>query len=453
MTLSYLKRLVCTCALLLPCAVWAGKPPNVVILLSDDQSWTDYGFMGHEIIETPHLDTLAENGVLFERGYVPTALCRPSLMTLATGLYASQHKICGNDSFGRNKEEWRLMVNRVKNMDTLAKLLGEQGYVSHQSGKWWEGSYKDGGFTEGMTRGFPNPGGRHGDDGLKIGRQGLKPVTNFIDESVAAEKPFFVWYAPYMPHAPHTPPKRLLDKYMKQVDSEPIARYYAMIEWFDETCGDLLDHLEEKGVRENTLVIYFSDNGWLQDPEKKNTFLFGSKMMPQDTGVRQPTIYSWPAKLKPERRQDLVSSIDILPTICAATGARLPVGLPGISLLKAMEKQMPVKRERIFGESYTHDVIDVDDPEKTLLYRWVIEGRYKLILTYAGEYGHDEGANKKYAQKVHDQMDPRPQLYDLLADPGETNNLAGEKPELLKHLVEELNTWYPVTKRSCITTF
>jgi uncharacterized sulfatase len=97
--------------------------------------------------------------------------------------------------------------------------------------------------------------------------------------------------------------------------------------------------------------------------------------------------------------------------------------------------------------------MDIDDPEKTLLYRWVIEGRYKLILTYTGEFGHDEGANKKYAQKVHDKMDPRPQLYDLLADPFETKNLAVEKPELLKHLVEELENWYPVTKRSCITTF
>ncbi len=431
----------------------AEPPPNVVIILSDDHSWTDYGFMGHEIIETPHLDQLADSGVLFERAYVPTALCRPSLMTLATGRYASDHKISGNDPISRNPEDRQYMIDRVKTMDTLAKLLGEQGYILHQSGKWWEGSYKDGGFTHGMTRGFPNKGGRHGDVGLEIGRKGMTPVTEFIDEAVAEEKPFFVWYAPFLPHAPHTPPKRLLDKYMKLVDSEPIARYYAMVEWFDETCGELIDHLEEKGVRDNTLIVYFGDNGWIQDPEKKDNFAFGSKQMPHEGGVRQPTIYSWPEKLKPARRQDLVNSIDILPTICDAAGARMPEGLPGISLLEPMEKNVPLKRDRIFGESFAHDVVDLDDPEQTLLYRWVIEGRYKLILTYTGKYGRNEGHNTRYAEKVHNAMDLRPQLYDLLTDPHETNNLAGEKRDVVEHLVKELDRWYPVTKRDCIKAF
>ena len=118
-----------------------------------------------------------------------------------------------------------------------------------------------------------------------------------------------------------------------------------------------------------------------------------------------------------------------------------------------MEQNEPVERDRIFGESFAHDVVDLDDPEKTLLYRWVIEGRYKLILTYSGKYGHDEGANVGYAERVHNKMDKRPQLYDLQDDPRETNNLAGENPELTAQLVAELDQWYRVTKRTCLKIF
>jgi len=445
-TIKYILVFVVLCV-----NCWADAP-NVVIILSDDHAWTDYGFMGHEIVQTPNLDKLAEGGVLFERAYVPTALCRPSLMTLATGRYASDHKISGNDPISRNRVDRLSMIGRIQKMDTLAKLLGEQGYLSHQSGKWWEGHFSNGGFTHGMTQGFPNEGGRHGDVGLAIGRQGMEPVTDFIDMAIEQEKPFFVWYAPFLPHTPHTPPERLLDKYKDKVDSIHLARYYAMVEWFDETCGELLDYLEEKKVRENTLVVYFGDNGWIQEPES-DKFAFGSKQMPHDGGVRQPTIYSWPARIAPRRRQDLVNSIDILPTICAATGARVPAGLPGLSLLEAMEQNEPVERNRIFGESFAHDVVDLDDPEKTLLYRWVIEGRYKLILTYSGKHGRDEGTNLFYAERVHDKMDKHPQLYDLQDDPHETNNLAGKKPELNARLVAELDQWYPVTKRTCLKIF
>ena len=201
----------------------ADKQPNIVLLLSDDQSWTDYGFMGHEQIDTPHLDKFSERSAVFRRGYVPTALCRPSLMTLATGLYTHQHMVSGNDPSPlltdgkKGGPEYNALraklISYVDRQPTIAHLLGDSGYLSHQSGKWWEGSYQRGGFTHGMTRGFPKPAGRHGDDGLEIGRKGMKPVFDFIDESVAKDEPFYIWYAPFLPHTPHTPPKELFDKY------------------------------------------------------------------------------------------------------------------------------------------------------------------------------------------------------------------------------------------------
>ncbi|MCB1063420.1 MAG: sulfatase-like hydrolase/transferase, partial [Verrucomicrobiae bacterium] len=215
----------------------AEGPPNVVLILSDDQAWNDYGFMGHEYIETPHLDKLAARSAVFTRGYVPTALCRPSLATLATGLYVHQHHISGNDPAilpgmtkgkGKEPDEYTALreklISHIDEHPTVMQLLGKQGYLSHQSGKWWEGNFTRGGFTHGMTRGFPQPGGRHGDDGLKIGREGMQPVFDFVDMAVSEKKPFYLWYAPFMPHTPHTPPKRLFDKYKaKGIESDFVA--------------------------------------------------------------------------------------------------------------------------------------------------------------------------------------------------------------------------------------
>ena len=240
-------------------------PPNILLILSDDHAWNDYSFMGHEIVNTPSLDSLANEGVTFSKGYVPTSLCRPSLATIATGLYASQHGITGNDPSretpgGKKGKEYQQLrsqiIAKIDEVKTLPELLREKGYASLQTGKWWEGSYERGGFDEGMTKGFPNPGGRHGDEGLKIGREGVDTITRFIDKTHEANKPFFVWYAPFLPHTPHNPPKALLDKYRRSDTPERLAKYYAMCEWFDQTCGKLLDRLEQKGVADNTIVIY-----------------------------------------------------------------------------------------------------------------------------------------------------------------------------------------------------
>lgn len=430
----------------------AADSPNIVLILSDDQAWTDYGFMGHPDIQTPHLDALASESVVFPRGYVPTALCRPSLVTLITGHYASTHGVTGNDPSPKYAQPGSELYNqrraaliaRLDRFDTVPELLAERGYLSHQSGKWWEGSFQHGGFTHGMTRGFPQPGGRHGDDGLKIGRQGMEPVTSFVDDAVEQDKPFFLWYAPFMPHTPHNPPERILKKY--RTDDRPIsiARYYAMCDWFDETCGQLIDHLEARNVRDNTLIVYVTDNGWIQNPAGKG-YAPRSKQTPYEGGIRTPIMFSWPKHLKPAQREELVSSIDIVPTMLAAGGARIPEDLPGLNLLSHLQTGKDIDRDAVFGESFAHDIADVNDPEASLLFRWCIEGRWKLLLTYDGEVN-------RY-KSTHPRTEKRPQLFDLIADPAETKNLAGEHPEVVARLVEKIDSWYPVKKRKAIKKF
>ncbi len=430
--------------LLLSCSfssLKAQNKPNIVLILSDDQSWTDYSFMGHDSIKTPHLDRLADRSAVFKRGYVPVALCRPSLMTLVSGLYPHVHHVTGNDPSplkDKNPDKYnQLRADLIANIDkhpVLPKLLAEQGYLSHQSGKWWEGDPKRAGFTEGMTRGFPKPGGRHGDDGLKIGRDGMDPVLSFIDQAAEKEKPFFLWYAPFLPHSPHNPPARILMKYEKEGRPESIAKYYAMCEWFDETCGQLIDHIDKKGLTKNTLFVYVCDNGWVQNPKGKG-FMIGSKQAPQEAGVRTPIMFSWPDKIKAGDYPEVVSSIDFMPTVLAAAGSSIPDSLPGLNLMPLLQDGKKLDREAIFGESFAHDVADINEPEASLLYRWCIEGKWKLLLTYDGKTG-------RYGSR-HKREHPEPFLTDLLADPSETTNLAEKNPDVVNRLAKRIDqNWH-----------
>ncbi|WP_404305159.1 sulfatase family protein [Neorhodopirellula lusitana] len=424
----------------------AVKPPNIVIILSDDQGWTDYSFMGHDAIQTPNLDKLAKQSVTFRNGHVPTALCRPSLTTLITGLYSHQTGITGNDPAGTpanlahgirtGLDVREMLISNIDKHPTLPRMLADQGYTSFQSGKWWEGSYQRGGFTHGMTRGFPEPGGRHGDDGLQIGREGMQPVFDFLDSATDSEDPFFLWYAPILPHTPHNPPQRILEKYQTEGRPQPIAAYYAMCDWFDETCGQLLDRLEEKGIADDTIVVYVTDNGWIQNPNGGG-FLARSKRSPYEGGTRTPIMFRWPDKFSPVDRSELCSSIDIVPTLLAAAGADIPQNLPGLNLLPNLKEGTPIKRNMLFGETFAHDIADIEKPEASLLYRWVIRDQDKLLITYDGATGR-----MKYPP-----TSSQPQLYDLQADPSEKVNLALQHPEKVEELSKLLGQWYPLKER------
>ena len=444
---AMLKTIVCLFSSLLTVAVSyaaetsESEPPNIVLIISDDQGFTDYGFMGHPHIKTPSLDRLARESTVFRRGYVPTALCRPSLMTLVTGLYAHQNLTTGNDpsptpankahAKKSGKDIREVLISHIDKTGALPQWLSRKGYASHQSGKWWEGAYQRAGFTEGMSKGFPNKGGRHGDAGLAIGRDEMETVTQFIDRSVADKKPFFVWYAPVMPHTPHNPPARLLDKYLEKGIGEYFAKYYAMCEWFDETCGALIDHIDNKGIKENTLIIYVTDNGWIQN-ESKRGFAARSKRSPYELGTRTPIMFRWPGTIPATERSELCSSIDFVPTILAAAGAKGPHKFLGLNLLPELKSGEKIGRDTLYGEAFAHDIADIEKPQASLLHRWVIQGHDKLLLTYDGAQG----------RMRHPIQNADAQLYDLKVDPKETKNLASKKAERVRELSKLLDKWY-----------
>lgn len=386
----------------------ADAPPNVVMIVGDDMGWEDYGFMGHAVVKTPNLDRLAAEGALFPNGYTPTSLCRASLATLLTGLYASQHKICCNDPpAGVDRDN---MLPFLGHAATVPRLLKDLRYRSFQTGKFWEGPFSNGGFTHGMT-----VKGRHGDDGLVIGRKTMQPIYDFITSG--GTSPFFIWYAPMLPHEPHDPPERILKKYLVDGRDARQARYWAMCEWFDETCGELVQWLDSHGFRENSLVVYVVDNGWIQTTgpvNKGDQFSSRSKNTPYEDGIRTPIIFRRPGKIKPGRHESLISTIDIAPTILGKCGAKIPTEMTGLNLMSFLSDGEPIKRREVYGEIYLHDCVELGKPQLSVTHRWIRQDDWKLIIPTKPDAGIE--------------------LYQVGKDPHEQLNLVDGKTAKISEL-------------------
>ncbi len=393
--------------------------------------------MGHPQIRTPHLDRLAAQSLVFPRGYVPTALCSPSLASIITGRYPHEHLITGNDPPpppGGKQGDWRNhpqfvqawdeLRSNIKRFPMLPALLQQHGYRSFQTGKWWMGNFATAGFTEGMTHGEKLRNGRHGDEGLNIGRKTMQPIYDFIAQTRSQQQPFMLWYAPMLPHFPHDAPQRLIDKYLRQAPNLETARYWASVEWFDETCGELLDYLDRERLADNTIVIYVTDNGWIQGPQS-DTHSLRSKRTPYDAGIRTPILLRWPGKVKPRKSESLASSLDILPTLLAATDCAAPPGLPGLNLL---DDKAVKSRRALFGAIFTHDAVDLRRPAANLMTRWVIDGEWKLLAPVPGQ------ANEEQPQQD--------ELYRIARDPEERINLAAKETGRVAALRRKLDAWW-----------
>ena len=415
--------------LVLASSLHAEVPPNIVMIISDDHLWSDYGFMGNKTVQTPNLDRLARESRTFARGYVTSSLCCPSLASIITGKYPHQHLVTSNDPpipAGMKSREFQsspafqegreIMSHHLTAAGTLPKMLQQKGYLSLQTGKWWQKHYTNGGFTSGMT-----VGGRHGDKGLDIGRKTMQPIYDFIADARKQQKPFLVWYAPMMPHDPHTPPQRLLDKYKDKTPSLPVAKYWAMVEWFDETCGQLIDHIDQQGLKENTIFVYVSDNGWITNPQKGG-YAPKSKQSQYDGGLRSPIMVRWPGKVKPEMSDRLAQSIDFVPTLLKAAGVEAPKDLPGIDLL---DDTALAKRDTLYGDCFTHNAVDLNKPSASLRWRWVVDGNFKLIVPHKAN-----------------EPDGAIELYDLKADPTEEKNIAAENTGKVSALSAKLDDWW-----------
>ncbi len=194
-----------------------------------------------------------------------------------------------------------------------------------------------------------------------------------------------------------------------------------MCEWFDETCGQLLDFLDSQQLSADTLVIFLADNGWIQDP-RADRYAARSKQSPYEGGLRTPILIRWPDKLVPRNSETPVSAIDVAPTVMKAVGLEPPRGIEGVDLL---DERAVTARPAVFGEIFTHNAVDIDQPSSSLLYRWVIAGESKLIVPHR--------------RNVPDGM---VELFDLRHDMGEVHNLAREQPDKADELHRRLDIWW-----------
>lgn len=361
-------------------------------------------------------------------------------MWIKNGYRLAKKKKNNNYLFSKERnEKFDVIKNGFYKNKLLTDYLNIKGYKSFQSGKWWLGSWEEGKFDGGMTHGDFTRQGRHGDEGLKIGREGLNPIFDFIDQTQEDGDPFFVWYAPFLPHTPHDPPQELLDKYIKLAPSEPVAKYWAMCEWFDKTVGDLMNYLKEKSLDENTLIVYTSDNGWIQS-NKRNRYAPRSKRAPHEGGIRTPIMFKLPKVIEPEMNTStLVSNIDLVPTVLDfldITGEELS----GISV---MEKEKLNTRETLFIECYHHDILNVERPTETVLYKVALNKKWKLMLPntkmIVREFTQPE-------EQYYGYYSNQPQLYDLQNDPEEKVNLAKQHPDIVAMLSNQINNWWQPIK-------
>lgn len=415
----------------------ADERPNIVMIVGDDQAFTDFGFMGSTVVQTPHLDRLASSSVRFPHGYVPSSLCRPSLVSLLTGLYPHQHKVCFNDP--PRGSDRRLAERFIREVPTLPRLLAEKGYATFQTGKFWEGNFRNAGFAEGMTHGDPlrrdpHPGlgnlvGRHGDLGLTIGRDGLAPIAQFLDKH--QQSPFFLWYAPMLPHTPHNPPAKYKTLYEGKGLHPKLVNYYACCSWFDDTVGNLLELLRKRGRLDNTLILFVVDNGWITNlqPQAKGSKPFAprSKNSPYEMGLRTPILLHWPARLRPGERRELVSSIDLVPTALAACGENPPPNVAGLNLLPLAEGKARFPRDAVTGAIFHHDASILGEPASDLQHRWIRHENWKLISPVDSKKSDE--------------------LYNLDDDPNESRNLVGNPDQKNIHirLRARLDQWWNPT--------
>ncbi len=410
---SFLALPSLTCSLL-PAAENNVQKPNIILIISDDHGFPDYGFMGHKDVKTPNLDRMAAGSLLYTRGYV-MPVCSPSLACLLTGRLPHQHGITGNDLATPPADKAKagtrdpLARQLLSNPLILPNALNEAGYLTFQSGKLWNTTYHEAGFTHGMT----DTAGRHGDAGLEIGRKSLKPVLDFMASASAEKKPFFVWYAPMMPHQPHNPSPERLAPYQGKGPTAAAEKYFAMVEWFDHTVGELDRFLTKNKMEENTVILYLADNGWDAANGQSGR---RHKLSPYELGIRTPMFIRWPGKVAPLRdEQTLASIIDFAPTILNIARVNSPPGLPGLDLLN---RDKMTARKSIFVEAYTHDIYDLTQPARSLVTRVVINGWSKLLLPTTVR-----------PDKSYPSAPAAIELFDLKADPMEMTNISAGRPE------------------------
>jgi len=425
------------------------KRPNIVLIFIDDMGWRDVGFMGSEYYETPNIDRLASEGMVFTNAYSNAPNCAPARACLLSGQYSPRHGVYTVASSSRGKSKLRKLIpieNTTEldsNIVTIAEAIKPVGYVSTSIGKWHLGDDPEFGPIAqgfdvnigGYSAGHPQKGyfAPYKNPKLPDGPQGEYLTDRLTDESLSfietnKDQQFFLYLPHYAVHTPLQAKEELIEKYKNKAGSNgqnnPI--YAAMIESTDQGVGRILDKLDELELTEDTIVFFFSDNGGVKGITS-NEPLRGGKGMLYEGGIREPMIVCWPGIVEPGTTSDTpVIGIDLFPTILEMAGVSIPEGklLDGLSIVPVLKREGDLKREAIFWHfpAYLQGKAEgAKDPYfRTRPAGAVRAGDWKLI-----EYFEDGAL----------------ELYNLTDDISEQKNLVETMPEKAAELHQLLLDW------------
>ena len=427
------------------------KKPNIVLFYADDLGWMDLGIQGSSYYETPHIDRIAKEGMRFTNAYSNAANCAPSRACLMTGLYTPRHGIYTVGNADRGRSEHRRLIpvpNKTvldTNLLTLPAFLKEEGYTTCMAGKWHLSDDPEaygfdisfGGYKAGHPRSYfspyHNPKLEDGPEGEHLPARLAREVSDWIQEQNG--DPFFVYLPFYSVHTPIQAREDLIHKYQGKTPAKHHNKpqYAAMIEAMDEAVGQVLATLEEKGVAENTLVIFSSDNG-AHGGQTLSRPLRGSKGMFYEGGIRVPFLVKWPGVCRAGSVSDIpVIGSDLFPTFVEMTGGRIDGELDGLSLMSILKGGELDDRALYWHfpaylQSYRGDRAFDDSHDRpwfrTAPVSVIRDGDWKLL-----EY-FEEGDTE---------------LYHLGKDPGETADLSETEPEIKAELHRRLKEWRKAT--------
>ena len=431
----------------------AQMKPNIVYILADDMGAMDTGYSGNEFYETPNIDRLAADGMIFNRSYSGGPNCMPTRGCLMSGMYCPRTNLWtpGGKSKG-NFKFMKLLVPNKKNeqggnafqsstalkpeVTCLAEVLKPAGYATARFGKWHLGEDTQGfdiSSWAGVTN-YPSEGKGYWDinNSTKI----TDAAVSFIDDH--QKQPFFLYLSHFEVHTPLKANEKVIQKYQQKLASKVWEydynpTYAAMIEALDNSVGRVLQKLDELALSKNTLAIFASDNGGVGKVTPLKP-LKGAKGSLYEGGVRVPTCMKWPGKISAGTTCNTpITSVDWMPTFTEIAGGQLPEDQPvdGVSLLPLMN-----------GDSIS---------QRSIFWH------YPLYL--AGQVAQDRvvpvaGTNHLYWRGVpssaicngdwkliHFLEDDHVELYNVVEDVSETNNLAQANAAKADELLQELNRW------------
>ncbi|MFO7973537.1 MAG: sulfatase [Candidatus Hydrogenedentota bacterium] len=425
-------------------------PPNVLLFVIDDLGWRDFGCYGNRWIDTPNFDRFAAESIRFTNAYANAPVCSPSRAALMTGQYPARLRFTGHiTAIGRHRHpddsriippDDRMFLRHVE--ISLAEMVEPVGYATAHIGKWHLGGEgywpKDqgfdvnvGGWTHGSPPGYwypyenPDKEWNSSIPTLEGGEPGEYLTDRLADEAIAfieahREGPFFVHLSHYAVHTPLEAPGDLVAKYRERLSAAEDASidpvYAAMVERVDRNFGHVMDSVERLGLKDNTAVIVFSDNGGLLSATDNRPLRLGKGSL-YEGGIRVPLMVRWPGHIEPGSVcHEPVMGADLYPTIAGIVGEKAAPGsvIDGVDLAPLLAGKESLDRDALYWY-YPHYSPQEKQPAAAIR-----KGDYKLIEFYDP---------------------PDIELYNLEEDLSETQNLAPEMPEKAKELLEQLHQW------------